>query len=262
MFLYRQTRFAVAIAISLTCFVFGAGGHLTALLMWHAVARTPGPTRRDRLYAWQTFWTQGLFALFCALMDLRVEYTLPDRVRLPVIALANHRSWLDIFLLSGALHRLGSRRLTAVVKREVGWIPVIGPFSRHIRCAHITRRDREADLRAIRTCAAHTSEDGASIVLFPEGTRFNDSGEANGVLKPKIGGFATLFEALPTYPVLVITVRWPPGVRARTMREGATLVGARIPILVSTIEPGNKNASETLAEAWRRMEEAFSRTPA
>ncbi len=252
----RVIRFLFALVVCLSVFLFVAG---TTLLVRLALPGTP-ERRRARLFAWQEFWTPSLLRLFCLLVGLRLAYTLPPQAPPgPFIALANHRSWLDIFLLTGALHRLGSFRLTAIVKQAVARMPVLGRFARGIRCAVISRNKdrREDDLERIRQCARDSAEDGATVVIFPEGTR-NLQADTLAVQAAKIGGFAALTETLPDWPVLTVVVKWPPGVRVRTLLEGATLVGATIPVEAVIVPRAGRSPSDVLAEAMTHMERRLS----
>ncbi len=254
----RVIRFLGALSICLFVFLFVAG---TTLLVRLLLPGTP-EQRRFRLFAWQEFWTPGLLRFFCVLIGLRLEYVLPEQTKPgPYIALANHRSWLDIFLLTGALHRLGSYRLTAVVKKAVVKMPVLGAFARGIRCAVVSRKktQREQDLAAVRQGGLDAREDHASIVLFPEGTR-NKQAEDRAVLDPKIGGFAVLMETLPDYPVMVVVVRWPAGVQVRTLLEGATLVGATIPVEAVFVPREGRTPSEVLSDAMDLMTRRLTQT--
>ncbi len=258
----KTARFLFALASCLSVFVLCAGLHLVLLFAVRAVTRPPAAHARDGLFAWQEFWTPTLLQLFCLLVGLRLEYTLPpEATRGPVIALANHRSWLDIFVLTGALHRLDSRRLMAVIKRSIANVPVLGWFARGIRCAVVTRKKarREEDLERVRACARHAREDGATVIIFPEGTR-NRQADERAVLDPKIGGLAALMETLPERQVLVVVVKWPPGVRVRTILEGATLVGATIPVETVFVPRESRTPSEVLAEAMGLMERRLAQT--
>lgn len=258
----KTARFLFALTVCLSAFVVFAGGHLVLLYAARAVTRPPAARARDSLFAWQEFWTPTLLGLFCLLVGLRLEYTLPPKATHgPVIALANHRSWLDIFVLTGALHRLGSFRLVAVVKTSVARIPVLGWFARGIRCAVVTRKkaQRDEDLARICACARHAEEDAATVVIFPEGTR-NKQAEERAVLDPKIGGLTALMDTLLTREILVVVVKWPPGVRVRTLLEGSTLVGATLPVEAVFVPREGRTPSEVLSDAMGLMERRLAQT--
>lgn len=258
----KTVRFLFALGVCLHVFALCAGGHLLFLFAVRAVTRPPVGHARDGLFAWQEFWTPTLLQLFCLLVGLRLAYALPaEAKRGPVIALANHRSWLDIFVLTGALHRLDSRRLMAVIKRSIANYPVLGWFALGIRCAVVTRKkaQREEDLQRIRACARHAREDEATVVIFPEGTR-NTQAEERAVLDPKIGGLTAIMETLPERQVLVVVVKWPPGVRVRTLLEGATLVGATLPVEAVFVPRKDRTPSEVLSDAMNLMERRLTHT--
>lgn len=80
----------------------------------------------------------------------------------PSVLVANHRSYLDVAVLGGAL---GAGFLSRADVRD--W-RVIGPAARAIGCVFIDREDVRSRARAVRRIAG--TLDTASLVVFPEGT--------------------------------------------------------------------------------------------
>jgi len=259
--LVNGLRFAVAAVSAIGLMVLAAGPHLLWILYVVPIFSRSESRHRDRLFAWQTFWTKSLQNVFARLMGLRIEYDVPKSATAdPAIIIANHRSWLDIFLVGGGLYRVGLFRLTAIVKREIRKVPVLGRFSEAIQCAMISRRDREGDLQKIRQCARDSRNADASVIIFPEGTRYRkESDRRRGydqVLKPKVGGLHTLLRELPDYRLLAVTVHWPPQVRVRTITDGATLVGQTLRISVTEIKGAHdiENTDDLLRNVWQVMD--------
>jgi 1-acyl-sn-glycerol-3-phosphate acyltransferase len=98
----------------------------------------------------------------------------------PRIYLTNHQSFFDIFILLAGL----PVDFKFVLKQELMRIPVLGFTMRQARYIAI---DRANPRRAVQSMnqAAERIKSGASVVVFPEGTRSED-----GRLQPfKRGGF-------------------------------------------------------------------------
>jgi 1-acyl-sn-glycerol-3-phosphate acyltransferase len=111
------------------------------------------------------------------------------------IFMSNHQSNFDIPVLLGHL----PVQFRWLAKAELFRIPLFGRAMRGAGYISIDRTDRDAAFRSLRTAAA-TIRSGASIMIFPEGTRSTD-----GTLKPfKKGGFVTAIEAgVPIVPVAI-----------------------------------------------------------
>lgn len=96
------------------------------------------------------------------------------------------------------------------MKKEIGKTP-FGWFSRIVDSAFVSRRGEKSDLMAIRECAWSANQDGAAVILFPEGTRFRapipDSG-FTFVRPPKTTGFELLREYMPRASILSVTLCW------------------------------------------------------
>lgn len=130
-----------------------------ALLWGTAVAIAPrvGPGGRRRLAAWCAART---------LRTLNVRMTLsgtaPDATR-PVLLVANHVSWLDVYVLN-ALHAA-----RFVAKSEVcGW-PLVGRIAGAFDSLFV-RRDSKRDAARAQRAVAAALRGGDPVVVFPEGT--------------------------------------------------------------------------------------------
>ena len=98
----------------------------------------------------------------------------------PYVYMTNHQSYFDIFALLAFI----PSDFKFILKQELMKIPILG-FS--MRKAGYIAIDREDPRRAVRSLneAARRIKRGASVVIFPEGTRSPD-----GVLQPfRPGGF-------------------------------------------------------------------------
>ncbi|MEO7332053.1 MAG: lysophospholipid acyltransferase family protein [Minicystis sp.] len=158
--------------------------------------------RRRRLVATRlaAHWGSALFRLGTAIgrVTLVQRGHLPAPSSRPLLIIANHQSLLDIPLL---LHLCGPLLPRFVLKRELAWgIPNISPATRAAAFAFVDRRPRarSRNHRALQRFAQLLVDDGATGVLFPEGTW-----ETDGIPLPfKPGGLRTLlaegrFDVLP-----------------------------------------------------------------
>jgi 1-acyl-sn-glycerol-3-phosphate acyltransferase len=127
------------------------------------------------------------------------------------LVMANHQSWVDIFVLQRVLNRKVPM-LKFFLKKELAKIPVMGqawwaldfPFmSRHSR-AFLKEHPEQADkdLRATQKACRRFSLIPTSVMNFVEGTRYSDSkAKRQGspyryLLKPKAGGLAFAVQVL------------------------------------------------------------------
>lgn len=148
---------------------------------------------------------------------LRVEGTFPADG--PFIVMANHESFLDMFLLPAVV----PGRYTGVMAEEMMQYPLLLPALRRLKVVPIARQDQESALLSLRI-AGDALRAGYHVVLLPEGTRSLD-----GHLLPfKSGGF---YMAVATRaPILPIGIdgafqykpktRWTIEPRTVTVRIG------------------------------------------
>lgn len=113
----------------------------------------------------------------------------------PRIFLANHISALDIWVLTAVL----PVTTRFVSKRSVFWIPVLGQAMALAGFIPIDRKDRASAIRSLSN-AAEPIRRGASVILFPEGTRSRDGRLA----RFKRGAFHLALDAgVPVVPVAI-----------------------------------------------------------
>jgi 1-acyl-sn-glycerol-3-phosphate acyltransferase len=117
-------------------------------------------------------------------------HLVPDQ---PYVFMANHASSLDIW----AVFRVVPRRLRMIAKKQLARIPLFGWAMWAGRFIFIDRQNGVAARRTIDEAGRRIRE-GASVLLFPEGTRTRD-----GTLGPfKKGGFHLAVNAgVPIVPV-------------------------------------------------------------
>ncbi len=118
--------------------------------------------------------------------------TLPDE---PCVVAANHASYLDGILLTGAL----PARFSFVIKREITQVPIAHMLLRRIGSEFVERFDRHqgaSDARRLLRQAAN----GQNLVFFPEGTFRREP----GLQRFHSGAFAAAARAeMPVVPVAI-----------------------------------------------------------
>lgn len=90
----------------------------------------------------------------------------------PVIVMFNHVSLFDLFVLAA----LWPRRGVVLYKREFHRIPVIGAALRATGMIPVDRGNREAAIRSVEEAARRAREEGATVLIAPEGTRSRRGG--------------------------------------------------------------------------------------
>ena len=108
---------------------------------------------------------------------------------------ANHQSWFDIFAIYANL----PIQFHWLAKEELFRIPVLGASMRATGAIPIDRTDRRKAFDSLNEAAKRVRE-GASMVIFPEGTR-----SSTGALQDfKTGGFILAIKA--GQPIVPITI--------------------------------------------------------
>jgi 1-acyl-sn-glycerol-3-phosphate acyltransferase len=134
-------------------------------------------------------WSRGLLRIF----GVRVEAQWPGQGGAAGVIVANHISWIDVFVLNAV------SPCRFVAKSEVRSWPAIGWLSARAGTLYLARHSR-AGLRAANVDLAHCIASGEPVAFFPEGT----SGPQGGLLP----FHANLFQAViasdaPVQPVAI-----------------------------------------------------------
>ncbi|CAN5883479.1 hypothetical protein BH11GEM2_BH11GEM2_29750 [soil metagenome] len=122
----------------------------------------------------------------------------PENPRLPYVAVSNHESYADIFLISHFPWEMKWLSKDTMFK-----IPVMGWMMRMANDIPIVRGKRESIVSAMRGCRDRLGK-RVSVMIFPEGTR-SDTDE---LLPFKDGAFKLAVEAgVPSLPIAVAGTR-------------------------------------------------------
>ena len=134
------------------------------------------------------------------------------------MAMSNHQSWADIFiLLVAANYKLPL--LKFFMKRELWWIPFVFLANKTLNMPFVNRHSkkeieqnpslRNQDYRNTLKSCKRFLRTPSTIFSYAEGTRFTDEkhdqqeSPYNNLLSPKIGGMATALSAMPNINTLV-----------------------------------------------------------
>jgi 1-acyl-sn-glycerol-3-phosphate acyltransferase len=126
-------------------------------------------------------WAKFILWVSC-LGGVKVRVTGQENVdaRFPRVYMTNHQSYFDIFALLAYV----PVDFKFILKQELMRIPLLGISMRKAGYIGIERRDPKKAIESMDQ-AARKIKDGASVVIFPEGTR-----SVNGKLQDyKKGGF-------------------------------------------------------------------------
>ena len=164
-----------------------------------AVWIVTAPFDRGRYHAGRAF--RQLAVTVVALNPLwhfETEGEAPENPRLPYVAVSNHESYADIFLISHF-----PWEMKWLSKDTMFRIPVMGWMMRMANDIPIVRGKRESVVSAMKGCRDRLGK-RVSVMIFPEGTRSPD-----GDLLPfKDGAFKLAIEAgAPILPIAVAGTR-------------------------------------------------------
>ncbi len=176
-------------APALGALVFGG---LSLLLLIRLVEKPVHGLHRP----WTPWITQGVCRTALRIVGLRLV-TQGERMRAPGAVVANHASWLDIFVLNAR------KRVYFVSKAEVAGWPGIGWLAKATGTVFINRAAREA--QAQKALFEARLDAGHKLLFFPEGT----SSDSRRVLPFKSTLFAAFFReglqgGMQIQPVTVI----------------------------------------------------------
>jgi 1-acyl-sn-glycerol-3-phosphate acyltransferase len=168
--------------------------------------------------------------------------SLPDDMRRPYVAVANHESFVDILLISHL-----PTEFKWLSKAEIMKIPVLGWMMRFARDIPLERRDTTSG-RAALDQARERLATNVSVMIFPEGTR-SKTGEMR---KFRAGAFKLAIEG--QHPILPIAVH---GTRDCLRKDDWRLGRARAEVRVLEPIPTVGLTEDDLPELRSRVRSAI-----
>ncbi len=149
--------------------------------------------KQDFAHKMGRFWS-GLVLAACGI-KVETDFIGPKDFDSPVIFACNHASQMDILVLYRAL----PVPFRFLVKKELFRVPLLGFAMKKAGYIPIDRKNSRAAVKSIKK-AADSLRKGASIVIFPEGTRSKDGKLQNF----KEGGFMLAVKSgCPVVPVAI-----------------------------------------------------------
>jgi 1-acyl-sn-glycerol-3-phosphate acyltransferase len=161
----------------------------------------------------------------------------------PYIVMSNHQSHVDVWALSGYM----PLQLRWVIKIELRKVPIFGLGCERMGNIYVDRgnsRDAQQRLKV----AGEKIRAGASVIIFPEGTRSPD-----GKLLPfKKGGFVIALEAgVPILPVTVV------GGKEILPKKSLKFLPGRMKLIIHEPIPVDGYTNETKEELIRLVKETI-----
>ena len=151
------------------------------------------------------------------------------------VLVGNHESWFDVWVLCVHI----PTRFLFVAKKELKKVPFFGKAWQ--RCGHISidRGDHGSAVESLFRAAAEIRQTGASIMMFPEGTR-TDDGELQRFKK---GAFVLAIQAeAPVVPIGLSGSRAIMAKGSRRIRSGTVRVRIGEPLAVSGLTHEDRDA--------------------
>jgi len=248
-----------------------------------ALAKLAIPTARDRserAMAWiyrtavivDDAWLERVMGLRWSRPELGLD---PAR---SYLVLSNHVSWADILLIQSVIVRQGPL-LKFLAKRELVYLPILGLIIWAFDFPILRRRSRRAededarrarDLEALRAAGRRVQRSPAVLMNFAEGTRFSEAKRVQGgspyrhLLRPRVGGFLALVEAVEQGQgvdgLIDLTLIYPKNVSFWAFLAGGL---PEIEIRAERIDRASlpadrESASRWLAERWSAKDAAIA----
>lgn len=137
--------------------------------------------------------------LFICGVKLKVNGVENIRKDIPCIYMSNHQSYFDIFALLAGL----PVDFKFIMKKELMRIPILGTAMKRAGYISLDREDSRKAIVSV-NMAADRIRNGASVLIFPEGTRSED-----GIVREfKKGGFHLAMKAgCDIVPVAIVKSR-------------------------------------------------------
>ena len=154
------------------------------------------------------------------LHGLEWQFDIPEHLntRTWYVAMSNHQSWADIFILLAAGHKK-MPLLKFFMKKELQWIPIIYLVHKTIDMPFLNRHSqkqieanpelKKLDYQNAETAAKRFSRNPSTAFSFAEGTRFThekhlaQASPYKNFLTPKIGALAIALKGMPQVNELI-----------------------------------------------------------
>jgi 1-acyl-sn-glycerol-3-phosphate acyltransferase len=192
----------------------------------------------------------GRFGLKLAGVKLEVENAAGLEAHHPCVFVANHQSSMDVLVFGAAY----PSRTIVIGKRELLYIPFFGLAFVAAGNIMINRKNRAHSIAGLNRAVAKVRDRGASVYIFPEGTRNRTD---QPMLPFKKGAFHMAVAAqIPVVPVVCQPLGATVGGWKERRLAGGT-VRVRVLAPVSSAGLTQDQAQELSVKVRERMLEAF-----
>jgi len=223
----------------------------------------------------------GSATVACITSTLRIlhklewDFQIPNDVNTETwyIAMSNHQSWADIFILLAAGHKK-IPLLKFFMKKELQWIPIIYlvhktvdmPFlNRHSRAQILANPElKRVDYENAKKAAKRFSRNPSSAFSFAEGTRFTSEKHSaqespySNLLKPKVGALAIALSGMPQVNTLIdFTIVYATQKRSTWEFLCGDLSKAKVVAKTYTLPENLKNKSFEEEDDYRKNFQTF-----
>lgn len=135
----------------------------------------------------------------------------------PCIFIANHQSGFDVPVIG----RFFPFKTLIIGKKEIIWIPFFGPIFAAGGNLFIDRSNKRKAIEGLAKISRAVHERGASILVFPEGTR---NRAMKGILPFKKGAFHMAIQTqVPIVPIVVQEFHTMMNFKERWFKRGSTV---------------------------------------
>ena len=209
------------------------------------------------------------------LHKLEWDFQIPQDVNTETwyVAMSNHQSWADIFILLAAGHKK-IPLIKFFMKKELQWIPIIYlvhktidmPFlNRHSRAQILANPElKRVDYENAKKAAKRFSRNPSSAFSFAEGTRFTSEKHSEqespyyNLLKPKVGALAIALSGMPQVNTLIdFTVVYATQKRSTWDFLCGDLSKAKVVAKTYALPKNLKNRSFEEEDDYRKSFQAF-----
>ena len=209
------------------------------------------------------------------LHKLEWDFQIPEDVNADTwyIAMSNHQSWADIFILLAAGHKK-IPLLKFFMKKELQWIPIIYLVHKTIDMPFLNRHSRaqiqanpelkKIDFENAKIAAKRFSRNPSTAFSFAEGTRFTlqkhsaQESPYSDLLKPKVGALAIALSGMPQVNTLVdFTVVYATEKRSTWDFLCGNLSRAKVAAKTYALPENLKNRSFEEDDDYRRSFQTF-----
>ena len=259
-------RFSFMAALFVLYSVVSAA-HLYIVWGWSKLTGASRSVKRRRVGHLHVWWGNRYFHLISWCMGFKGSFKISESVRKldpdqPFIVVSNHQSLLDNLALPVLLRKIGIRDVRWVLKKGIRHRALhIGHSMIAMECAFVGRNGHAQDKFKVKRCAWAAKEDGASMVIYPEGHRFVHSRikrNYRNVLCPRTKGFQIILDELPDYPVLSVTLNWVGKSYDGTSFWNTAFVAERLEMECEVYLPEEARRDGWLTEEWRRKDDRLS----